>query len=93
MTECDCTFCQAGVTGIVSIDDAMGILYNNEINCSVATFWDGGYVVKLGDTLNGFQAETMVNTPIEASVWLLVQAQRLYPGFDPGRTRDKKWDC
>ena len=93
MTDCDCIFCRAGLQGVISLDDAMRVLYNNEINCSVATFWDGGYIVKIGDDLNGFKADMMVATPVEASVWLLVKASELYPEFDPAKTRSAKWDC
>ena len=32
-------------------------LYASEINCSLATFHDGGLRVRLGDDLNGFDAE------------------------------------
>jgi len=30
-------------------------LYDSEINCSVSTFWDGGFTMKLGDEMNGFK--------------------------------------
>lgn len=32
-------------------------LYASEINFEIATFWDGGFDVKLGDALNGYKAE------------------------------------
>jgi hypothetical protein len=31
-------------------------LYDSEINCSISSFWDGGFMVKLGDEYNGFEA-------------------------------------
>jgi hypothetical protein len=33
-------------------------IYDSEINASVSWFWDGGFAVKLGDSINGFVAET-----------------------------------
>ncbi len=41
-------------------------LYASEINCSIASFWDGGIVVKLGDVMNGFRAERECATAAEA---------------------------
>src|SRR4051794_41297797 len=33
-------------------------LYDSEINYTIATFWDAGFRVMLGDDLDGFIAET-----------------------------------
>ena len=30
-------------------------LYDSEINVQISSFWDGGWMVKLGDEINGFQ--------------------------------------
>jgi hypothetical protein len=46
-------------------------LYASEINCSVSTMWDAGMHVQLGDELNGFVAETWVNTSAEAAGGLM----------------------
>jgi hypothetical protein len=54
-------------------------LYDSEINFSVSTFWDGGFDAKLGDELNGFNAEANVRTMLEAEAWLERQAAELYP--------------
>ena len=32
-------------------------LYDSEINCSINSFWDNHWDVKLGDEMNGFGAE------------------------------------
>ena len=53
-------------------------LYESEINCSVSTFWDGGFTVKLGADftvklgaeMNGFVAETECRTATEAAEFL-----------------------
>ena len=35
-------------------------IYDSEIN-AVTWFWDGGFTVRLGDKMNGFLAEEVVN--------------------------------
>ena len=32
-------------------------LYDSEINFSISVLWDGGFELKMGDNLNGFDAE------------------------------------
>lgn len=49
-------------------------LYDREINFSISSFWDGGFTVKLGDEMNGFKAETCVNSMQEAAAWLSLHA-------------------
>jgi hypothetical protein len=46
-------------------------LYDSEINFVIATFWDCGYRVRLGDDLNGYRAEGEVRTYVEALAWLM----------------------
>lgn len=53
-------------------------LYDSEINFSIETLWHG-MEVKLGDTMNGFFAETSVLEFAEAEEWLTKQAIRHYP--------------
>jgi hypothetical protein len=48
----------------------MDALYESEINCSVSTFWDGGFIVQLGDDMNGFVAEKDCRTATEAAEFL-----------------------
>lgn len=33
--------------------EVMEALYASEINCGVSSFWDGGFKVWLGDSMNG----------------------------------------
>jgi len=54
-------------------------LYDSEINASISTFWDGGFDVKLGDPMNGFDNETTVKTFAEAEAWLAETAALIYP--------------
>ena len=68
------------------LDTVMRDLYNSEINCSVSCFWDGGWTVKIGDFINGFQAEATIDNSdfwgLEAARWLDTKARQLYPGSD-----------
>ena len=50
----------------------MAELYDSEINCAVSSFWDGGFTVKLGDTVNGFSASAEFWAPAgeQDSKWL-----------------------
>lgn len=63
-------------------------LYEAEINCSIASFWDNGYRVKLGDESNGFVAEETFHTdpklgrPVsEIGDWLERTAKEHYPNM------------
>jgi hypothetical protein len=64
-------------------------LYASEINVSIciSSLWDEGWEVKLGDTVNGFQAEkTFANAELEnAARWLAEQASLHYPESDFAR--------
>jgi hypothetical protein len=42
-------------------------LHNSEINGEVSWFFDGVWRVKLGDEMNGFDAEATVSSPQEAA--------------------------
>lgn len=55
-------------------------LYDSEINFSISCFWDGGFTVKLGDDMNGFDAETQTRTYADALAWLDQEARKRYPG-------------
>lgn len=56
-------------------------LYENEINCGMASFWDGGWTVWIGDDLNGRRVEEnfLAEDFDQISPWLHAEAQRLYP--------------
>jgi hypothetical protein len=40
----------------MDIATVMNRLYESEINCSISSFWDNHWDVKLGDDMNGFVA-------------------------------------
>ena len=54
-------------------------LYHSEINFEVSTFWDGGFNVKLGDSMNGFVAETNCDRWGQVEPWLITAALEHYP--------------
>ncbi len=61
--------------------DVIAALYASEINCSVASFWDAGWTVRLGDEMNGFAAQATFG-PEEldrVASWLTAEACRHYP--------------
>ena len=37
----------------LALEDVMAWLYASEINCGIASFWDGGFTLFLGDDMNG----------------------------------------
>jgi hypothetical protein len=57
----------------------MSELFASEINCGVSSFWDCGWLVLIGDPLNGWDAKTRVANLEEAARWLRVTACELYP--------------
>jgi hypothetical protein len=69
--------------------DVIAALYASEINCSVSTFWDTGWTVRLGDDMNRFAAEATFR-PEEldgAAAWLAERACALYPDSQFARRR------
>jgi len=64
-------------------------LYASEMNVSISisSFWDEGWEVKLGDTVNGFIVEkTFANAELDkAAQWLAEQASLHYPESDFAR--------
>jgi hypothetical protein len=46
--------------------DELQALYDSEINFTITTFWDAGFKWKLGDDMNGFDAEGEARTMKEA---------------------------
>jgi len=65
--------------GGIDIEAILSDLYESEINVSMSWFWDGGIDVKIGDPLNGYRAESKVDTVAQAVFWLRDQACTLYP--------------
>lgn len=63
----------------MQLGDVIDKLYASEINCSINWCWDAGIQVQLGDELNGFVAEVIVNTSAEAAAWLDAEVRQWYP--------------
>jgi hypothetical protein len=40
-------------------------LYDSEINFSISCYFDGGWIIKLGDDDNGWDAEMRVEPPLK----------------------------
>jgi hypothetical protein len=78
---------------VINLGTIMTALHDSEINGEVSWFFDGVWSVKLGDVMNGYEAEAIVASTEEAAEWLCETAVRLYPesefaklygrGFDP----------
>ena len=69
----------------INVEAILDDLYSNEINVSISWLWDDGIDVKLGDPLNGYDAEGKVSTIAEAVVWLRDQACQHYPDSEFAR--------
>jgi hypothetical protein len=54
-------------------------LYESAINFEIATLSESGFLVKLGDRLNGYKAAATLKTWSEAAEWLLQQAIAHFP--------------
>lgn len=63
-------------------------LYDSEINCSISTFWDGGFMWKLGDEMNGFDADGEAETFSAAEMELAAAASAKYPNSAFARAAD-----
>ena len=69
----------------INAEGILDELYASEINVSISWLWDDGIDVKLGDPLNGYDAEGKVTTIAEAAVWLRDQACQHYPDSEFAR--------
>jgi hypothetical protein len=54
-------------------------LYDSEINFVIEAFYDAGFYVKLGDEMNGFEAEGRCPTWADVEEWLTGMARIHYP--------------
>jgi len=61
-------------------------LYDSGINFTVTSLGDGGFEVKLGASLNHFDAETILPYWSEVERWMTETATRLYPASRFART-------
>jgi hypothetical protein len=70
---------QSDATNRLDLGTIIAALHDSEINGEVSWFFDGVWRVKLGDGMNGVDAEAVVSSPQEAAEWLRSNAVRLYP--------------
>jgi hypothetical protein len=63
----------------MNLTQVLSELYESEINCSLSSFWDGGWFVKIGDESNGFLAEVNVGSLDDAALWLHDKARQFFP--------------
>lgn len=66
-------------------------LYKSEINASLDWFWDSGFVIKIGDNLNGFTAELYSDDLNQLEIAVEKKVKELYPNskFAKTYTKDK----
>lgn len=65
-----------------NIELFMDSLYKDEINWGMATFFDEGYVVMLGDSLNGYKAQAEATEYRGAMSALLSMVCHFYPASE-----------
>lgn len=54
-------------------------LYDSEINASIGSFWDMGFIAMLGDAMNGVTEQRTCASYAEAEAFLDEAARRHYP--------------
>ncbi len=62
-----------------TLEEELQKIYDSEINVSLSTLWDGGFEVKLGDEMNGFDEEGQVCSAAEILPWLQAAIARHCP--------------
>ena len=68
--------------GINDLGTIIAALHDSEINGEVSWFFDGVWRVRLGDAMNGYDAEAVVSSASEAAEWLRANAVRRYPASE-----------
>jgi hypothetical protein len=62
-------------------------LYDAEINFEISCFYDDGFVVRLGDRMNGYRAVVHCNTWHEVEAWLTENGFKELPRAEPEEGR------
>lgn len=62
-----------------SLSDVLKLLYDHEINVTLSSFWDGGWLVQIGDISNGFRASQNFRDEDFGAIpdWLWAETQRV----------------
>jgi hypothetical protein len=76
-----------------NLEQVLDALYASEINASISWLWDGGIDVKIGDEINGFDAEGSVRTAAEAAAWLDAKAREIYPTSVYAGGAETRFEC
>jgi len=64
----------------MEFSELLNNLYESEINVSVESFWDGGFLVRVGDHMNGYKIEkTFSRITAETVDWLDTEVRRMMP--------------
>ena len=63
-------------------------LYNSEINFRIETFRNDGFIVYIGDELNGYRDSANYRTINECIKWLIKRALELYPDSKFARKKE-----
>jgi hypothetical protein len=63
----------------LALSEVLNALYESELNFALIAEWDNGLLVRLGDEMSGWDAETYVRTAEQAADWLDENAKVLYP--------------
>lgn len=73
--------------------DVLKCLYDSEISAGLASDWDAGFNVWIGDDYNGRLAmETFPPGELDLiAPWLDATARRLFPNSDYAKTPNPKW--
>jgi hypothetical protein len=54
----------------MALSEVVNALYESEVNFALIAEWDNGLLIRLGDEMNGWDAETYVRTAEQAADWL-----------------------
>ena len=76
-------------SGTGDMEEELQKMYDSEINVDISWFWDSGIDVKLGDQMNGYDAEAQLKTIAEIIPWLQAQIAKHYPLSTYHRSRTK----
>jgi hypothetical protein len=77
---------------MVNLQDALQQLYReHELNVSICSFWDCRWRVRIGDELNGLQAERVFSMAEleQIGAWLLEEAARPSSGRRAGHEAER----
>jgi hypothetical protein len=64
---------------LLTLEQVLGRMYASEINASISNFWDAGWDIWLGDSVNGWREKTAVETPAEIAPALHAMILKHFP--------------